>query len=600
MKNFILQRIEKLRALMAAEHIDAYIVPTDDYHSSEYVGKHFKCREYITGFTGSAGTAIITKDTAGLWTDARYFIQAAQQLEGTGITLFRSGLPDVPSIHDFLKDTLAKSQTLGFDGRTIGTREVEKLKEMLSDKEITFKSDKDLIGNIWQDRPELSCEPAFELNICWCGQSRREKCDMVRQKMREKGADVFILSTLDEIAWLLNIRGNDVAYNPVVLAYLAITAENIYLFANTKAFIPHIKENLGKDGIVLKPYDAIYDYVASLKAGKKVLLCKDRVNFHLFNSIPKSVKVLDDENPTYLPKAIKNKTEIENERIAHIKDGIAVTKFIYWLKHNVGKISITELHAAEKLLSFRAKQDNFVEESFDPIVAYGEHAAIVHYSATAETDIPIQARGLLLVDSGGHYLEGTTDITRTIAVGKITPEERGLFTTVLRGHLNLSAVKFLKGSCGANLDYIARAPLWEIGKDFRHGTGHGVGYLLNVHEGPNSFRWNLSSGSFKCRPFEAGMITSNEPGYYEEGKFGIRHENLVVCVEAEMTEAGQFLCFENLTMVPFDLDAIEPSLMSSREKEILNAYHKEVYLTIAPHLTTAEALWLKKATRKIH
>ena len=594
----IKQKLNALRILMKEKKIDAYLVPTDDFHGSEYVGDYFKCRKYITGFTGSAGTAIITQDMAGLWTDGRYFIQAADQLRDTTIELFKSGEPGVPTVHQFLNDKLQEGMCLGFDGRTVSAREAEELQELLQEKHITFSVNDDLIGEIWEDRPVLSCEPVMELDIRWTGKSRADKIAEIREQMKAKEADTFILTSLDDIAWLLNIRGNDIHCCPVVLSYLVMMENELRLYANAAAFSEEIRSNLEADGVKIYPYDDVYSYVQTISSDKKVLLSRANVNSRLVSNIPSEVTILDEPNLTLLPKAVKNKTEMENERIAHIKDGIAVTKFIYWLKKNVTRTTITELSAAEKLYQFRSEQEHFLGDSFDPIIAYGTHAAIVHYSATEATDIPLEARGMVLADTGGHYLEGTTDITRTIVLGPVTAKEKKFFTAVLRGNLNLAAAKFKYGCTGLNLDYLARGPLWELGEDYNHGTGHGVGYLLNVHEGPNSFRWKNLPGN-PAPVLEEGMITSNEPGYYLENEFGIRHENLVLCKRAEKTSFGQFMCFEPLTMVPFDLEGINPEEMTERERKLLNDYHQKVYTTISPYLDEEEKEWLKQATREI-
>lgn len=583
---------------MKEKKIDAYLVPTDDFHGSEYVGDYFKCRKYITGFTGSAGTAIITQDMAGLWTDGRYFIQAADQLRDTTIELFKSGEPGVPTVHQFLNDKLEEGMCLGFDGRTVSAREAEELQELLQEKHITFSVNDDLIGEIWEDRPVLSCEPVMELDIRWTGKSRADKIAEIREQMKAKEADTFILTSLDDIAWLLNIRGNDIHCCPVVLSYLVMMENELRLYANAAAFSEEIRSNLEADGVKIYPYDDVYSYVQSISSDKKVLLSRANVNSRLVSNIPSEVTILDEPNLTLLPKAVKNKTEMENERIAHIKDGVAVTKFIHWLKKNVTRTTITELSTAEKLYQFRSEQEHFLGESFDPIIAYGTHAAIVHYSATEATDIPLEARGMVLADTGGHYLEGTTDITRTIVLGPVTAKEKKFFTAVLRGNLNLAAAKFKYGCTGLNLDYLARGPLWELGEDYNHGTGHGVGYLLNVHEGPNSFRWKNLPGN-PAPVLEEGMITSDEPGYYLENEFGIRHENLVLCKKAEKTSFGQFMCFEPLTMVPFDLEGINPEEMTERERKLLNDYHQKVYTTISPYLDEEEKEWLKQATREI-
>lgn len=594
----IKQKLNALRILMKEKKIDAYLVPTDDFHGSEYVGDYFKCRKYITGFTGSAGTAIITQDMAGLWTDGRYFIQAADQLRDTTIELFKSGEPGVPTVHQFLNDKLQEGMCLGFDGRTVSAREAEELQELLQEKHITFSVNDDLIGEIWEDRPVLSCEPVMELDIRWTGKSRADKIAEIREQMKAKEADTFILTSLDDIAWLLNIRGNDIHCCPVVLSYLVMMENELRLYANAAAFSEEIRSNLEADGVKIYPYDDVYSYVQTISSDKKVLLSRANVNSRLVSNIPSEVTILDEPNLTLLPKAVKNKTEMENERIAHIKDGIAVTKFIYWLKKNVTRTTITELSAAEKLYQFRSEQEHFLGDSFDPIIAYGTHAAIVHYSATEATDIPLEARGMVLADTGGHYLEGTTDITRTIVLGPVTAKEKKFFTAVLRGNLNLAAAKFKYGCTGLNLDYLARGPLWELGEDYNHGTGHGVGYLLNVHEGPNSFRWKNLPGN-PAPVLEEGMITSDEPGYYLENEFGIRHENLVLCKKAEKTSFGQFMYFEPLTMVPFDLEGINPEEMTERERKLLNDYHQKVYTTISPYLDEEEKEWLKQATREI-
>lgn len=594
----IKQKLNALRILMKEKKIDAYLVATDDFHGSEYVGDYFKCRKYITGFTGSAGTAIITQDMAGLWTDGRYFIQAADQLRDTTIELFKSGEPGVPTVHQFLNDKLQEGMCLGFDGRTVSAREAEELQELLQEKHITFSVNDDLIGEIWEDRPVLSCEPVMELDIRWTGKSRADKIAEIREQMKAKEADTFILTSLDDIAWLLNIRGNDIHCCPVVLSYLVMMENELRLYANAAAFSEEIRSNLEADGVKIYPYDDVYSYVQSISSDKKVLLSRANVNSRLVSNIPSEVTILDEPNLTLLPKAVKNETEMENERIAHIKDGVAVTKFIHWLKKNVTRTTITELSTAEKLYQFRSEQEHFLGESFDPIIAYGTHAAIVHYSATEATDIPLEARGMVLADTGGHYLEGTTDITRTIVLGPVTAKEKKFFTAVLRGNLNLAAAKFKYGCTGLNLDYLARGPLWELGEDYNHGTGHGVGYLLNVHEGPNSFRWKNLPGN-PAPVLEEGMITSDEPGYYLENEFGIRHENLVLCKKAEKTSFGQFMCFEPLTMVPFDLEGINPEEMTERERKLLNDYHQKVYTTISPYLDEEEKEWLKQATREI-
>lgn len=599
MSNMVPERLAALRSLMEEKGMDAYLIPTDDFHASEYVGEYFKCRKYMTGFTGSAGTAVVMKDMAGLWTDARYFIQAERQLEGSTVTLFKMGEPEVPTVHEFLEKNLKEGQCLGFDGRTVSAKEVDVLAELLAKKDVTIKREEDLVGEVWTDRPQLSAEPVMELDVKWAGKSRADKLADIRKDMKAAGADVFVLTSLDDIVWLLNIRGGDVPCNPVVLSYLAMSQEEVILFVNETIISEEVKAALAADGVRLLPYNDIYSWISTVEAGKTVLMNKAKVNSRLAGSVPAGVSILDKENLTLLPKAIKNPVEVENMKIAHIKDGVAVTKFIYWLKKNVGKIPMTEISAGEYLDQLRLQQENSMGNSFSPIVSYGEHAAMNHYSATPETDIPIEAKGLLLADTGGQYLEGTTDITRTIAMGQVTDEQKKMFTAVLRGTLSLAAAKFLYGCSGLNLDYLARGPLWEMGLDFKHGTGHGVGYLLNVHEGPNSFHWRVTPARNAGAVLEEGMITSDEPGYYVEGEYGIRHENMIVCKKAEKNEFGQFMCFEHLTMVPFDLDAVIPEQMSERERQLLNVYHADVYEKISPYLEEEEKEWLKGATRAI-
>ncbi len=603
----IQERLRRLREKMKTHGIDAVLVPTDDFHSSEYVGDYFKCRKYITGFTGSAGTALIFMDEAGLWTDGRYFIQAAAELEGTGVTLFRDGEEGVPSYMDYLAGKMKEGQTLAYDGRTLTASIAQKLADKLEGCKVRIREDLDLVGEIWTDRPPMDPQPVWELEARWTGKSRAEKCAFVRREMEEKQADVLLVTSLDDIAWLLNLRGNDIHCCPVFLSYLAVTRDEFRLFAWKEAFSDEIAQSLRADGIKLCPYEDIYAYASGLTPPRRVMLCREKTNSLLVHSLPEGTRIVDGMLPTTLPKACKNQTEVENMRQAHIRDGIAVTRFIYWLKKNVGEKTITELSAAEKLFELRSGQPDFVGNSFDPIIAYGAHAAICHYSPSAESDLSLQPKGLVLADTGGHYLQGTTDITRTIALGELTQEEKVFFTAVLAGHLDLAAARFRKGLAGYDLDILARAPLWQLGADYDHGTGHGVGYLLNVHEGPQRIHWRIAPDAKPGAPLEEGMITSDEPGYYAEGRFGIRHENLLVCrrAEAASVEGIQaepevpLLCFEPLTMVPFDREAILPDRLTDGQRERLNAYHEQVYQTIAPYLEGEEREWLREVTGEI-
>ena len=590
----VTERITDLRKQMKEKGIDAYLVPTDDFHGSEYVGDYFKCRKYITGFTGSAGTAVIMQDMAGLWTDGRYFIQAAQQLEGTPVTLFKMGEPDVPTIHKFLEENLKEGMCLGFDGRTVSAEEAETLERILQKKQVHFSVNEDLIGNIWVDRPALSCEPVMELSEKWAGRSRADKIREIRSKLKEKGADLFILTSLDDIAWLLNIRGNDIHCCPVVLSYLVLDDSELRLFVNEKAFSDSVKEALSKDGIAIYPYDDIYTYVQTIPEEKKVYLSKSNVNSRLVSSNPKPVTILDGENLTLLPKAIKNETEVQNEKTAHIKDGVAKVKFIHWLKKNVGKQEITELSTADKLYEFRSMQENFQGNSFDPIIAYGAHGAIVHYEATPETSSTLQAKGLLLLDSGAQYLDGTTDITRTIVLGEVSDEQKTDYTLVLKGFIALSQAEFPQGTCGTQLDVLARQFMWKAGINYGHGTGHGVGHFLNVHEGPHQIRMNHIP-----TPLQPGMTITNEPGIYKSGRYGIRTENTMLVVPARETEFGVFYKFEPLTLCPIDKAAIRIDLLTDEEIEWLNSYHQRVYDMLSPMLTSDEQNWLKEATARL-
>lgn len=593
------KQISDLREKMKEANITAYMVPTSDFHGSEYVGEYFQCRAFLSGFTGSAGTLVVTQDMAGLWTDGRYFLQASEQLKGTGIDLFKMEQEGVPTVIEFLTDKLDSGDVLGFDGRVVDSNEAEELGKKLEAKGASICYEMDLTDAIWENRPPLSKGAVMVLDVAYAGKSRNDKIAEIRQKMEKEGADLFLLTSLDDIAWLLNIRGSDVKCNPVVLSYLAMTQDKVILFANREAVSKEVEEELNQAGVSIQEYHEFYHFMKEISDGTNVYLDKKRTNFAVVKSFSKGVKLIDKTNLTLLPKAIKNQTEMEHIREAHRKDAVAVIQFIYWLKTRVAKEKITELSAAAKLEKFRGEQEHYMGPSFSPIIGYGAHGAIIHYSATEESDCQMKPEGLVLLDTGGQYLEGTTDITRTVALGPVTEEEKKYFTLVLKGNLNLGAAKFLYGCRGINLDYLARAPLWELGLDYRHGTGHGVGYFLNVHEAPNGFRYQFRSGKSESAVLEEGMLTSNEPGFYLDGKFGIRHENLILCVKDEKNSYGQFMRFDTVTMVPFDLDAIESKLLNEREKMLLNQYHKVVYHTIAPYLKADLKAWLKEATREI-
>ena len=595
----IKQRIENIRDLMKEKNIYAYIVPSSDYHQSEYVGDYFKSREFMSGFTGSAGTLIISMDEAGLWTDGRYFIQAEQELKDSGIKLFKMGEEGVPTIEEYLLEKLPKNSTLGFDGRVMSVKEGQSLANKLAFKGINIEYKYDLVNDIWEDRCSLPTEKAFLLGTEYSGESFSDKLSRIRAVMKEKKATTHILASLDDIAWLFNIRGRDVKSNPVVLSYAVISIDSVYLFIDKNKIGEDIRAELSKENVQIKGYEEVYEFIKNIDENEVVLIDTSKVNYAIYNNIPSNVQKIEERNPSILFKSIKNEIELKNIRNSHIKDGVAFTKFMYWLKNNIGKIEITEISATQKLEAFRREQDKFIEPSFSTIAAYKDHAAMMHYSATEESNYKLEPRDLFLVDSGGQYFDGTTDITRTIALGPIPKNVRRDFTNVVSGMIRLSKAKFLYGCRGYNLDILARGPLWEEGIDYKCGTGHGIGFVLNVHEGPNGFRWKVREDIDDSCILEEGMVTTNEPGVYVENSHGIRIENEIVVRKAEKNEYGQFMDFEVITFAPIDLDAIDESLILKDEKVYLNNYHKQVYDKISPYLNEEEKQWLKTYTREI-
>lgn len=595
----IKQRIENIRDLMKEKNIYAYIVPSSDYHQSEYVGDYFKSREFMSGFTGSSGTLIISMDKAGLWTDGRYFIQAEQELKDSGIKLFKMGEEGVPTIEEYLLEKLPKNSTLGFDGRVMSVKEGQSLANKLAFKGINIEYKYDLVNDIWEDRCSLPTEKAFLLGTEYSGESFSDKLSRIRAVMKEKKATTHILASLDDIAWLFNIRGRDVKSNPVVLSYAVISIDSVYLFIDKNKIGEDIRAELSKENVQIKGYEEVYEFIKKIEENEVVLIDTSKVNYAIYNNIPSNVQKIEERNPSILFKSIKNEIELKNIRNSHIKDGVAFTKFMYWLKNNIGKIEITEISATQKLEEFRREQDKFIEPSFSTIAAYKDHAAMMHYSATEESNYKLEPRDLFLVDSGGQYFDGTTDITRTIALGPIPENVRKDFTNVVRGMIRLSKAKFLYGCRGYNLDILARGPLWEEGVDYKCGTGHGIGFVLNVHEGPNGFRWKVREDIDDSCILEEGMVTTNEPGVYVENSHGIRIENEIVVRKAEKNEYGQFMDFEVITFAPIDLDAIDESLILKDEKVYLNNYHKQVYDKISPYLNEEEKQWLKTYTREI-
>ena len=572
------ERIEELRKLMKEHGIDLYIIPTSDYHQSEYVGEYFGARKYMSGFTGSAGTLIVGLDEARLWVDGRYHIQAEKQTANTGITLMKMGLAGVDTINEYLEKNADK--TVGFDGRVMSYQEVLNMKNKVI-------SNVDLVNEIWHDRPSISHEPAFIYDEKYCGESRGSKLQRLRKAMKD--CNHHIITSLDDIVWLFNIRGNDVPCNPVVLSYALINQEDAYLYVQDGVIDAKIEAILKRDCIYIKNYNDIYDDVEKLTG--KVLLDKQIVNYEICRRL--NCEIVNGPNPTQLFKAIKNKTEIEATKYAHIKDGVAVTKFMYWLKTNVGKIPMDEVSISDKLEEFRKAQKDFYDLSFDTICAYKENAALMHYKSEPGKCATVTNEGLLLIDSGGQYFDGTTDITRTFVLGNISDIERRDYTVALKALLRLQDARFIAGTTGPNLDLFAREMVYKYNLDYRCGTGHGVGHFLNVHEGPNGFRPKDRPGSNAMCAFEPGMITTDEPGIYIENSHGVRHENELLCVETANNEYGQFLRFEPITMVPFDLDGLDLNLLSNHEIEQINEYHQLVFDTIAPYLTSEEKSWLQ-------
>ncbi len=596
----IKERLRQLRNAMQEADINCYIIPTSDFHNSEYVSEYFMVRKYFSGFTGSAGTLVVTDEEAALFTDGRYFIQAQKELAGSDIVLMKMGEPGVPTITDYVKEQLKDGQNIGFDGRIIAACSGLRFEEIAKEKKGQIIYRYDLATDIWEDRPKLPDTEAFILSQKYCGETVSDKLKRLRSRMKEEGADVHILTTLDDIAWLFNLRSDDVECCPVLLSYAVITEKDAIVFAREKSIGSVVKEYLLENQISLNNYDAFYSYIEENYKGNKkntILVCKNRIDYRLWNLLQECM-VCDSTNPTTLMKAIKNETEQENIRKAHLMDAVAVTKLMYFLKKNIGQKQMTELDVADYLEKLRAENESFIEPSFPTICAYGPNGAIIHYEATKENHAVIHPEGMLMIDSGGHYFEGSTDITRTFVMGPVSKEMKEHFTLVVRAMLRLKNAKFLYGSKGVNLDILARGVLWEQGLDYKHGTGHGVGYLLNVHEGPNAFRYKTIPGEEEwC--LEEGMVTTDEPGIYIEGSHGVRIENELLCRKGEKNEYGQFMYFEDLTYVPIDLDGIEVQDMGEDEVEMLNTYHKQVYEKLMPYFEGDILAWLSYATRVV-
>jgi len=584
----IVSRLFALRQLMVAKGIAATIIPSTDPHASEYVADYWKERQWISGFTGSAGTVVITADHAGLWTDSRYFLQAEQQLSGSGIDLFKDGLPETPTITAWLAQVLPSGSRVGVNPLLFSVNAIESLEKELENSGLTLIAGVDFIKSLWLDRPALPDAVAFIYPLQYAGQSSRDKIASIRREMLRKGADTYIFTALDEIAWVFNIRCSDVEYNPVVIAFGVIDKDKAILFVNPQKISLNVADLLSDEGVTVAPYNAVFDYIATLRLNTTILIDKARTNYALYQDVPQHCRMVEMQSPIYYLKSIKNRTELEGTRAAMVKDGVALTRFFIWMEANIVSGQLTEISISNRLRAFREEQALFIGESFGTIAGYKEHGAIVHYSATPESDSILMPESFLLLDSGGQYLDGTTDITRTVSFGTLTEEEKRDFTLVLKGHIALGTAKFPQGTRGSQIDILARKALWDNTLNYGHGTGHGVGHFLCVHEGPQSIR--MDENSTQLVP---GMVISNEPGLYRTGKHGIRSENLITVVDAGKTEFGQFYQFETLTLFPFDTRALVLELLTTDEKAWLNSYHQTVYDRISPNLNKEEQSWLR-------
>lgn len=579
---------------MASKSIDAYIIPSSDPHLSEYLPDHWQARAWLSGFTGSAGTLVVTQNKSALWTDSRYFLQAEQELKGSGIDLCKVGLPETPSIERWITATLKPGSIVAFDGRLLSHSAAANTIIELEKNGLLVKADVDLITEIWENRPMLPLGKAFEHELRFAGQSVSEKVEMVRTTLTDQNATACLFAALDEVAWTFNIRGNDVTYNPVVLSYGYISLDEAMLFIDPKKVDDELVIRLEEQGVLIMDYAQINDFVKKIGKGTRIIIDNNRLNYNLVNLIPSKVTRINGLSIATVLKAQKNAVEMENIRTAMVYDGVAMVQFLYWLEKSIGKEKITEITVANKLLEFRSQQPGFVSESFGTIAGYKDHGAIVHYSATPQSAYEINPQGFLLVDSGGQYHQGTTDITRTIHLSNPTIEESTDYTLVLKGMIQLSMAKFPRGTRGTQLDVLARIAMWRNGVNYGHGTGHGVGAFLNVHEGPQSIRPNENPVTL-----EPGMIQSNEPGIYRAGKYGIRIENLIACILDTENEFGTFLRFETLTLCPIDTKPIRVNLLTTEEREWLNSYHKLVYDKLSPKLPDELKKWLKEKTTAV-
>ena len=587
-------KIQLLREHMKKNGLDAYIIPSSDPHLSEYVADHWKARAWISGFTGSAGTFVAAMDESGLWTDGRYFIQAEKQLAGSEIKLYKMGNHGVPSYTEWIAEKLKNGDCVGFNGRTVSVFDFREMERKLSAKGIRIDKSHDLVGSIWDNRPQIPSDMIFCHDIKYTGMSAKEKIEKVREEMKKVNAENYLISSLDDIAWLFNIRGGDVPYICVTIAYALISMDRAYLFINPAKVADDVMKTLNDNKVEVLDYDAVREKIEKLDNKQSIAFDIKRTNCWLYDAIPSGCAKVEVDEITAALKAVKNETEIENIKRCQISDGVAMVKFLLWLDKNIGRREISEITVSDKLKQLRFQQPDNIGSSFETIAGYKDHGAIMHYSAAEDSKYMLEDKGMMVLDSGGQYLNGTTDITRTIVFNEISEEEKTDFTLVLKAHIALASAKFLYGATGSNLDVLARKPLWELGLDYKCGTGHGVGYCLSVHEGPQSFSPRPNKAKL-----EKGMIITIEPGIYREGKHGVRTENMVLVVEDEKTEFGQFMRFEPLTLCPVSLKGINPDMLTEQEKEWLNTYHKKVLETLSPYLNAEEKAWLEENTRKI-
>lgn len=590
------QRLAALRQQMTIHGLDAYIVPSGDPHQSEYVAQHWQNRQWLSGFTGSMGYAVVTQNVATVWTDSRYFLQCEQELKGTGFELRKQIVQGAPEHIVWLSESLGKNARIGCDGSMFSVDQIRHMQRVFGKASIDLITDTDLISLIWKDRPSLLKKPIFEHDVKFAGRSRKQKLGDIRKKMKEKSADLHLVSTLDDIGWILNLRGSDVDCNPVFIAYLMLTKDKSYLFIEPSQVPDTLKAQLNQENIFIKNYDTINDFLAQLTEKQSIAIDTSNLNFTLFNTIKKA-KVIETETFSSLMKAMKNKTEMKYIREVMVKDGVALVKAFRWLEQTLTQRAVSEYEVASMLAQFRSDQPNYYGESFSAIVGYQSNGAINHYHPMPDNSAMIQREGILLIDSGGQYLDGTTDITRTIPLSTPTEEQKRSYTLVLKGHIAIAMLQFPAGTKGVQMDILARMHLWQYGLNYGHGTGHGVGFFMNVHEPPQGIVSGLNARG--TTPHALGMLTSNEPGFYKDGEYGIRIENLVLCVEAEKTDFAQFYKFETVTLFPIDTTLIDKMLLTRSEKTWLNNYHKKVNQKLSPYLNAEEKEWLSQKCEKI-